>query len=790
MNAHSCKLLVLLAAIASLAACGGGGDGGGTGPPVNSPPVASFTATPATGAAPLTVQFDASASSDPGGSIATYGWSFGDGAATGSGVTVTHVYPTGGTYTASLTVTDNLGVTGSATRQITVTSATVPSVVGLAQGAATAVIVGAGLTVGSVSGANSTTMPAGSVISQNPAAGTAIAPASAVSLVVSTGTSGTNLPPAAYFTVTPASGAAPLTVRLDATASHDSDGSIAGFSWNFGDGTATGTGLLVGHVYQSPGTFTATLTVTDNLGATATHSVQVTVSLIGVTASVENSVGGLVGDSLPVLAVVQSVYEVGGVVAAIAGRETALTYDPQRSAFRGTLSLAGEPPGNFTLTVRATDVRGNVDDVSLIVTHDTPPVLTILKPSNESVALPDMPLDISCTDDLPGCVVEVRLYLGMGQGTVLIASAPTALSGSADLSAWIGTRQRYDFYAKDSAGQSTSQPLYVYVESPARLAIVTEVPGVILDADETRLLFRERQETGDRLAIYSRATTLTEDIPPVGNRYVPKPGYLTPSGAVFVAQDADSSFNSRPYLWRQGTLTELAQSLDSPDSLMASGDYAIWNTGANLYRVNTTTGVPTLISSEAGNWGNSVAEDGTVVFWTAGTYQIVRDRSGTQTTLTSDTTQWHIYPVTDGSNVVYRKSDPAGLEQQFAIALIEGNNLVSLTEKRTREPDPFDDYQINSGWTAFTDLGTQQQLHVFTRSPQGVVTRLTDFATDSYIDRLGATGEVMIINGGKRFFSRGNGLVEVSSSSGTSYWLQGAWYVAIGNALLAVDTGG
>ena len=133
---------------------------------------------------------------------------------------------------------------------------------------------------------------------------------------------------------------------------------------------------------------------------------------------------------------------------------------------------------------------------------------------------------------------------------------------------------------------------------------------------------------------------------------------------------------------------------------------------------------------------------------------------------------------------------PAGLEQQFAIALIEGDDLVSLTAKRSPEPDPVEDYQINSGWTAYTDLGTQQQLHVFTRSPQGVVTRHTEFSTDSYVDRLGATGEVMIVNAGKRFFSQGNGLVEVSSSTGTRYWWNGAWYVAIGNALLAVDTGG
>jgi beta-lactam-binding protein with PASTA domain len=62
-----------------------------------------------------------------------------------------------------------------------------PSVVGLTQSAATTAITNAGLTVGTISQASSTTVPAGSVISQNPVAGTQVTSGSAVSLVVSSG---------------------------------------------------------------------------------------------------------------------------------------------------------------------------------------------------------------------------------------------------------------------------------------------------------------------------------------------------------------------------------------------------------------------------------------------------------------------------------------------------------------------------------------------------------------------------------------------------------------------------
>ena len=64
---------------------------------------------------------------------------------------------------------------------------TVPNVVGLTQAAATTAITGAGLVVGTVTTANSATVPAGSVISQNPAAGASVAAGSAVALVVSLG---------------------------------------------------------------------------------------------------------------------------------------------------------------------------------------------------------------------------------------------------------------------------------------------------------------------------------------------------------------------------------------------------------------------------------------------------------------------------------------------------------------------------------------------------------------------------------------------------------------------------
>jgi DNA-binding beta-propeller fold protein YncE len=69
-------------------------------------PTARFTPT----VSGTTVTFDASASSSPIGSIATYAWDFGDGqTATTTSPTTAHTYSTSGTFTVTLTVTNTAG---------------------------------------------------------------------------------------------------------------------------------------------------------------------------------------------------------------------------------------------------------------------------------------------------------------------------------------------------------------------------------------------------------------------------------------------------------------------------------------------------------------------------------------------------------------------------------------------------------------------------------------------------------------------------------------------------------
>ena len=191
------RLLVLILIVCCcLVGCGennGGDDHGDT--PGNQSPIAACNADPATGVAPLDVNFDASASNDPDGTIASYAWDFDDGE-TGSGATTSHTYVSAGTYTITLTVTDDDGASDTDSVSITVVHmVTTPDVVGMSQANAEAAIVAENLAVGTVNTANSETIPLGNVISQNPSAGSSVVQGSAVDLVVSSGPAGSQLPP-------------------------------------------------------------------------------------------------------------------------------------------------------------------------------------------------------------------------------------------------------------------------------------------------------------------------------------------------------------------------------------------------------------------------------------------------------------------------------------------------------------------------------------------------------------------------------------------------------------------
>lgn len=83
-----------------------------------------------------------------------------------------------------------------------------------------------------------------------------------------------NALPTAAFT----SSTTDLNAYFNGTSSTDPDGTIAMYEWNFGDGTPVSSSAIASHTYEAAGTYSVTLTVTDNRGGTAVMTKDVTVT--------------------------------------------------------------------------------------------------------------------------------------------------------------------------------------------------------------------------------------------------------------------------------------------------------------------------------------------------------------------------------------------------------------------------------------------------------------------------------------------------------------------------------
>ncbi|MCU1438799.1 MAG: domain containing protein [Naasia sp.] len=272
-----------------------GQGGGGQQPPANSSPTASFTSS----TSGLTASVNGTGSTDSDGTVASYAWTFGDGA-TATGATASRTYATAGTYNVTLTVTDDAGATGTTTRSVTVTApggggtnAAPTAAIGGTMSGATVNASGSGSrdTDGTIASyawdfgdggtgtgvtASHTYTQSGSytvrltVTDDDGATGTATR---TISVTVPGGGGGANAAPVAAIGGSLNGRAA----NASGAGSRDTDGTIVSYAWNFGDG-GTATGVTTTHVYASAGTYTVRLTVTDDDGATGTTTMSIRVN--------------------------------------------------------------------------------------------------------------------------------------------------------------------------------------------------------------------------------------------------------------------------------------------------------------------------------------------------------------------------------------------------------------------------------------------------------------------------------------------------------------------------------
>ena len=329
-------------------------------------PIAYASAIPENGEVPLDVEFTGTGTDDDG-TVDSYAWTFDDGS-TSVEQNPTHTYTEPGTYTPTLTVTDDDGATGSVSLTITVTESTAGGWISPIGATASSYYSSTYIPEKAIDDINSTrwfteryggppcwirfeleeTTPISKVraliyyrdvpmtldvqVSNDDENWETIVPdfiitegetfveipfgqtvnAKYVRLYETNLTriygqcsefdvyviGSANEPPTAYASAIPEAGTAPLDVMFTGSG-YDPDGVVESFEWDFDDGESS-TWQNPAHTYKYPGTYTPTLTVTDDDGATGSVNLTITVT--------ESTAGGWIS---PVNAKASSEHSVG-----------------------------------------------------------------------------------------------------------------------------------------------------------------------------------------------------------------------------------------------------------------------------------------------------------------------------------------------------------------------------------------------------------------------------------------------------------------------------------------------
>src|SRR5213594_4120036 len=323
---------------------------------------------PTSGDATTVFTFTASASGGSG-SPYSFSWAFGDGT-TGTGSPASHSYSAGGSYSPAVTATDSLGGT-KVTQTQTVSVTAPPAPLGASVSAprqAADVGQSVSFTCSATGGAapysydwtfgdgNTGSGPAVNHVYQSAGAMTVTCTATDSASASAAASKSVDVSPspsvAAHANPSAAAPGTSLTFSAQATGG---PGGFTDYAWSLGDG-ATGSGIQVAHAFAQPGSYQASVVVTDANGGTASGSVSVTISNIQVTAS-----------GTPASGNTDTSFEFSATATGGGGDPFSYSWDfgDGQSDAGPAVSHRYPNPGNYAPSVRATDSLGAGRTVAL-----------------------------------------------------------------------------------------------------------------------------------------------------------------------------------------------------------------------------------------------------------------------------------------------------------------------------------------------------------------------------------------------------------------------------------------
>jgi hypothetical protein len=522
--------------------------------------------------------------------------------------------------------------------------------------------------------------------------------------------------------------------------------------------------------------------------------------------------GTLVWDNFSVVATVSSVYAIQQVTASVRGLQLPMSFvscayitgsHTCNPGWTVPVPTAGFPRGPLPITVTVRDVMGNAAVERRDARFDRLPTLTVSSPLQWAVARPFVHVVASCVDDDPAGCASIAVFDCPSPGNYTVHTFDGSLAdvfvrpcGFYDLSVSIlGT---------DTAGLVTAVSVTsISVETSGTLRSIATVDGLIVDARDTRVLYKHFLVPGAN----DRSELWIHDFASGGpdTRITAPPGYdvpfedgeaLTPHGAMFISrQNAPTSTSWRVFEWRDDALIDLGPY----NAYMAHSDtHAAWvddMAQRHLIVRDLQAGTTTDMTLAERVLGVEVGPNGDVVFMSPtgfmGRYNIWRYRGGTVTHIDGGGSSFSYYgPTTDGMNVSYVREGTLSSETILLDGAIERVLTTPAAGSAT----------LNNGWAVYSNRSGDGLNQVMERAPDGTVAQLTFFNASSGIIALAPNGEVVIRTatnqsgtGGLYLAVPGRALRRVSESPDSlaphinAYYLNGRWYFAGGNTLFVLS---
>lgn len=326
------------------------------------------------------------------------------------------------------------------------------------------------------------------------------------------GITGAPLPGPQAVIAGPYSGNAGAGIAFNGAGSTSPGNTITSYQWSFGD-NGSATGVAPSHTYNSSGSYTVTLTVTDSAGAMSSAQTTTTINQAP-TVSVASPGEGAVFTEPASITITANAGDNDGTVSQVAFYQAATLVGTANSA-PFTVTWSGVVQGTYSITAKATDNNGAVTSsapVNVTVNPpNQPPTVVLTSPTNNAAFSAGSTVTLGANaSDTDGTIVKVEFFqgvvkLGEDNTSPYTHSWSNVPSGNYALSAR-ATDNSGAIATSSATNITVNQPPTVTLTSPTNNAVFIAGSTVVLNADAA-----DPDGTINKIEFFHGAIKLSED---------------------------------------------------------------------------------------------------------------------------------------------------------------------------------------------------------------------------------------------------------------------------------------